>query len=79
MARLTRVHTGRHCARCDNEVPLDAEFCPWLNQGKRGGVGAKRLLGSACGCRAFYVGRRPVRHIMGAPLPDAIGFRGEEG
>lgn len=59
-----------YCARCDNDVPERAQQCLALVGGPRGGRGPNRVAGVPCGSRAFYRGRRPVRHIMGAALPD---------
>lgn len=58
-----------YCGRCDNDVPEGTDQCPAVF-GPKGGRGAKKRVGTPCGSRAFYRGRRPVRHIMGAGLPD---------
>lgn len=58
-----------YCGRCDNEVPADADQCGAIF-GPKGGRGAKKHVGTPCGSKAFYRGRRPVRHIMGASLDD---------
>jgi hypothetical protein len=59
--------TRLFCARCDAQVPEGTGVCPWNAAGGRG-TGRN---GKPCGSRAFYrTGAKPVRHVMGAALPD---------
>ena len=66
-SRAKGLRSGLFCARCDNEVPAGAVTCPFMGRSAGNTGRAERT----CGSRAFYRrGARPVRHIMGAPLPD---------